>query len=912
MSDYLQKIIYLSQDDYDSVLSGTSINRNGITLNSIDDNNIYITDGKVKLVDLDDFILPVSKGGTGLSNLSNGYTLSGTGTDAMAPLRYTNNNDLNTLVYRNNDGDFSAGTITAALNGNALTVGAASVRLYPENNNEINFGGSSAGSNVIYFGYRAKDSKAIPSKFIFGGSTGTSNLQANTVYLGSGTTNYINSTNYTGNAETATTSASSKILANKNGTVGTALTTGNRVSNANITHVNNGGIEHFKITKGATNGFSEAGNILHFHWDTNEGWNAQLFIPAESTLSMNWRSHTNNSTWGAWRTLLDSNNYTNYLTTANVQSVLGISSSGSTTKWLNEQGGWTTPTASDVGAAPAVDGGYLPLSGGVMATSSLITIGTNGTHRGIKAGNTYINSINGDLIFQNNGAIRFGTDTWDYNEWAGLKYDHSVKTVYLGLADKNYLKANAAQKNGTTHLVNMRYLYMNTKQILDINLAIDNTAFKNTLLLFINQSNESTTTAFDATKSSWGIGFQRQWNSGTLGQIAAGIYAYGISNWRTGLVFRTKTGTDSASSHDTNALILNHNGDATFIGNVTASDFTGNLNGNATTATTSTYIQGIDQGTSNINIANTITSLGEGKIRYDYRIGKDSTGLFAHSTESNTNAILTFSTASGANYMHQLGFSTDEHLYHRAFIGVAQTNDKAWNEILDSSNYTDYAAAADHTHNYAGSSSAGGAATTVTTANSNAALYLVGVASDATTSLKYNSDIVMNDGTLSLTNIQMSGDTSAITRKIPAWTGGWARQLISVTANDGTTLMSANIYGNAQALSYIYIGTATHNSTDNIRFYTGGKIMAKEFQGNLTGNATSLTNITTTDAATSSDTWRHVWFSYNDNTTGRPAHKDTIAFQTSTDTLKSGKYLIGEHITLEYNSTDDSLDFIFV
>lgn len=53
-------------------------------------------------------------------------------------------------------------------------------------------------------------------------------------------------------------------------------------------------------------------------------------------------------------------------TTANVKSALGISSGGSATKWLNEQGSWVTPTASDIGAAPAITGGYLPLSGGDM------------------------------------------------------------------------------------------------------------------------------------------------------------------------------------------------------------------------------------------------------------------------------------------------------------------------------------------------------------------------------------------------------------------------------------------------------------------------------------------------------------------------------------------------------------------
>lgn len=51
--------------------------------------------------------------------------------------------------------------------------------LYAEQNNEINFGGTT-NSATIYFGYRAKDSKVIPSKFIFGDSTGTAELVAKT------------------------------------------------------------------------------------------------------------------------------------------------------------------------------------------------------------------------------------------------------------------------------------------------------------------------------------------------------------------------------------------------------------------------------------------------------------------------------------------------------------------------------------------------------------------------------------------------------------------------------------------------------------------------------------------------------------------------------------------------------------
>lgn len=49
--------------------------------------------------------------------------------------------------------------------------------IYPMANNEVNFGGSN-NSATIYFGYRAKDSKPIPTSFVFGGSTETATLTA--------------------------------------------------------------------------------------------------------------------------------------------------------------------------------------------------------------------------------------------------------------------------------------------------------------------------------------------------------------------------------------------------------------------------------------------------------------------------------------------------------------------------------------------------------------------------------------------------------------------------------------------------------------------------------------------------------------------------------------------------------------
>jgi hypothetical protein len=75
----------------------------------------------------------------------------------------------------------------------------------------------------------------------------------------------------------------------------------------------------------------------------------------------------------------------------------------------------------------------LDKAGGTM--TGLLTTTKGATHTGIKLGNTYLTAIDGNVIFQNNTAIRFGTDDWNYNKWAGLKYDGTNKVVYLGIAD---------------------------------------------------------------------------------------------------------------------------------------------------------------------------------------------------------------------------------------------------------------------------------------------------------------------------------------------------------------------------------------------------------------------------------------------------------------------------------------------
>ena len=67
----------------------------------------------------------------------------------------------------------------------------------------------------------------------------------------------------------------------------------------------------------------------------------------------------------------------------------------------------------------------------------------------------WISALEGQVIFNTGKAIRFGGTAWDWNEWAGLKYTHSNKTIYLGIADNSVFNANSAQSNGTLRLVSI-------------------------------------------------------------------------------------------------------------------------------------------------------------------------------------------------------------------------------------------------------------------------------------------------------------------------------------------------------------------------------------------------------------------------------------------------------------------------
>lgn len=74
----------------------------------------------------------------------------------------------------------------------------------------------------------------------------------------------------------------------------------------------------------------------------------------------------------------------------------------------------------------------------------------------------WISALEGQIIFNTSNAIRFGETAWDWNQWAGLKYTHSNKTIYLGIADGSAFNANSPQSNGTLRLAGIKTVTPNS------------------------------------------------------------------------------------------------------------------------------------------------------------------------------------------------------------------------------------------------------------------------------------------------------------------------------------------------------------------------------------------------------------------------------------------------------------------
>lgn len=325
----LQKIIYLTRQQYETLLSNNNtgqVTYGGVTLTGVQDNNIYfITDETVSATDLgDDFILPVSKGGTGKTSFTpNSLIVSGTSSTASLTTKTiatSITNDSNTLPN------------TAAVYNDAL----------------LKSGGT---------------------------MTGALNL-ANYVLNTAGDDSYFGDFNVAGHF----------CVKGKNGNTGIHFTTYNQ--NTNTT----GG----KIT-----------------WDGTK-FNITSTTPINASISGNAGTATSAGKWTTARTIT-------------------IGDTGKSVDG-NENVSWSL---ADIGAAPAVTGGYLPLSGGIMTGNIRRYYSTASTEPLITALANNLDIYLWQVGHGTTAATNLG--------------NNGYKLLYKGTNDStnNYLQLIATQSNGT-------------------------------------------------------------------------------------------------------------------------------------------------------------------------------------------------------------------------------------------------------------------------------------------------------------------------------------------------------------------------------------------------------------------------------------------------------------------------------
>lgn len=225
-----------------------------------------------------------------------------------------------------------------------------------------------------------------------------------------------------------------------------------------FTNLSNSG-NNISITIGGTNKTLTAAYATNC--DTVDGYHAQLGsskpygkIPVIGTdgvieLGHYIDFHHDNTTGSDFSVRLQTNgNHSNVVTlpTATGTLALTLDNVASATKLQTARTIWGQSFNGTANVSGALSG--------ATTISASNTISTSLQNGALKIGNKSapISAIDAQVIFNTGAAVRFGETAWDWNQWAGLKYTHSNKTVYLGIADGSVFNANHAQSGGKLQL----------------------------------------------------------------------------------------------------------------------------------------------------------------------------------------------------------------------------------------------------------------------------------------------------------------------------------------------------------------------------------------------------------------------------------------------------------------------------
>lgn len=148
-----------------------------------------------------------------------------------------------------------------------------------------------------------------------------------------------------------------------------------RPTDANVAGTGSGGLATFKATNLMTaNKPKSDGHILHFYWDNTAGYDGQLFMSASDNPELQMRGQKA-GVYGSWKTVLSSNNYTDYVPQKDgtgASGTWGISITGNAATATKTTSADSATKATQDGNGNVISSTYLPLTGGSM-TGTIIS-----------------------------------------------------------------------------------------------------------------------------------------------------------------------------------------------------------------------------------------------------------------------------------------------------------------------------------------------------------------------------------------------------------------------------------------------------------------------------------------------------------------------------------------------------------